>query len=330
MILDTSAMVAILYREAEAAAFARLIHDADICRISVANYIELSMVIESQLGPEGMRQAEVFLRRAGITIEPVTVAHGDLARQAFLDFGKGRHKAGLNFGDCFSYALARATSEPLLFKGNDFSQTDIVAAFRDRGKITMSTKRQIITPTDLKEISGHCVFLQSVYTFATRIWEDSSEAERKVMEAVAPLFFADIGQVLGQFLVLAVCRITDPACDRSGRQNFTLEWLTNSFPHESEEFKWLESLRQRMNKLREKLLPARNKIVAHADLKTIRDGTLLGAASREEWDDFWCALQDFIRLLNEATTEEPFEINAAGVRGDAEMLIKALFNHQKS
>jgi ribonuclease VapC len=128
MILDTSAMVAILYREPEAATFVQLIHDADVCRISVASYVELSMVVETQLGPAGMRQAEAFFRRAGIAIEPVTVDHGEMARQAFLDFGKGRHKAGLNFGDCFSYALAKATGEPLLFKGNDFSQTDIKAA----------------------------------------------------------------------------------------------------------------------------------------------------------------------------------------------------------
>lgn len=128
MILDTSAMVAILYREAEAVTFAQLIHDADACRISVANHVELSMVVESQLGPEGMRQADAFFRRAGVTIEAVTVEHGELARQAFLDFGKGRHKAGLNFGDCFAYALAKATGEPLLFKGNDFPLTDIAAA----------------------------------------------------------------------------------------------------------------------------------------------------------------------------------------------------------
>jgi ribonuclease VapC len=128
MIVDTSALVAILYREPEAAAFARLIHDAETCRISVATYVELSMVIESQLGSDGMRQAEAFFRRAGIVVEPVTIEQGELARQAFLDFGKGRHKAGLNFGDCFSYALAKAMGEPLLFKGADFSRTDIEAA----------------------------------------------------------------------------------------------------------------------------------------------------------------------------------------------------------
>ena len=130
MILDTSALVAILYQEPQAADFVQLIHDADTSRISVANYVELSMVIERQLGAEGMRQAEVFLRRAGIVVEPVTVEQGEAARQAFLDFGKGRHKAGLNFGDCFAYALAKTTGEPLLFKGNDFSQTDVEPALR--------------------------------------------------------------------------------------------------------------------------------------------------------------------------------------------------------
>lgn len=128
MIVDTSAMVAIFYGEPEAANFTRLIHGAPITRISVANYVELSMVIEKQLGPEGMRQVDAFFRRAAITIEPVTVEQGDLARQAFLDFGKGRHKAGLNFGDCFAYALAKDFDEPLLFKGKDFAQTDIRSA----------------------------------------------------------------------------------------------------------------------------------------------------------------------------------------------------------
>lgn len=128
MIIDTSAMVAILYGEPEADAFTRLIHDSATRRISVASYLELSMVIEKQLGPEGMRQADAFFRRAVIDIEPVTVEQGHLARQAFLDFGKRRHKAGLNFGDCFAYALAKDFGEPLLFKGNDFAETDIRSA----------------------------------------------------------------------------------------------------------------------------------------------------------------------------------------------------------
>lgn len=128
MILDTSALIAVLYGEPEQADFVQLIHDAESCRVSVVSFVELSMVVESQLGPEAGRQVDTLFRRTGIVIEPVTVEHGHLARQAFLDYGKGRHKAGLNFGDCFSYALAKATGEPLLFKGRDFSKTDIKSA----------------------------------------------------------------------------------------------------------------------------------------------------------------------------------------------------------
>jgi ribonuclease VapC len=128
VILDTSALIAVLYDEPERTHFAQLIYDADVCRVSVVSFVELSMVVESQLNPEAARQVDMLFRRAGIIIEPVTVEHGYLARQAFLDFGKGRHKAGLNFGDCFAYALARATGESLLFKGNNFSRTDVVAA----------------------------------------------------------------------------------------------------------------------------------------------------------------------------------------------------------
>jgi ribonuclease VapC len=125
MILDTSALVAVLYGEPEARDFVERIRAADVCRISVANHVELSMVVESQLGPNGTRQADAFLRRAGVVVEPVTIEQGDLARQAFLDFGKGRHEASLNFGDCFAYALARATGETLLSKGDEFALTDI-------------------------------------------------------------------------------------------------------------------------------------------------------------------------------------------------------------
>ncbi|HEY1928253.1 MAG TPA: type II toxin-antitoxin system VapC family toxin [Caulobacteraceae bacterium] len=121
-------LVAIFFGEPEARDFTQLIHDAPVCRISVTSLIELSMVIEGQLGPDAARQADAFLRRAGGVIEPVTTEQGQLARQAFLDFGKGRHPGGLNFGDLFAYALSKATGEPLLFKGEDFRRADVVAA----------------------------------------------------------------------------------------------------------------------------------------------------------------------------------------------------------
>ena len=127
MILDTSALAAIFFAEPEAAQFTQLIHDADHCRISAANFVELSIVIEGQIGPDAGRQCDAFFRRAGIFIEPVTIEQAHLARHAFLDFGKRRHPAGLNFGDCFAYALAKVTAEPLLFKGEDFRKTDVAS-----------------------------------------------------------------------------------------------------------------------------------------------------------------------------------------------------------
>ena len=128
MILDTSALVAVLFGEPEADAFTRLIHDAERCLISAGSFLELSIVIERQAGPDAARQCDMFFRRAGIIIEPFTVEQAHIARQAFHDFGKGRHRAGLNFGDCFTYALSKVTDEPLLYKGNDFRKTDVAGA----------------------------------------------------------------------------------------------------------------------------------------------------------------------------------------------------------
>lgn len=123
-------MIAILYEEPEAEEFARLIVEADVCRLSTVNRLELAIVLERQAKPEAARQADAFLRSAAIVEEPVTLQQGALARQAFFDFGRSRHKARLNFGDCFAYALAKSTHEPLLFKGNDFARTDIESARR--------------------------------------------------------------------------------------------------------------------------------------------------------------------------------------------------------
>jgi ribonuclease VapC len=128
MILDTSALAAIFFGEPEASEFTTLINDADRCLISAANFVALFMVIERQVDPAAAHQVDMFIRRARIMIEPVTVEQAHIARQAFRDFGKGRHAAGLNFGDCFAYALAKVTGEPLLFKGGDFQKTDILAA----------------------------------------------------------------------------------------------------------------------------------------------------------------------------------------------------------
>ena len=131
MILDTSALIAILFEEPEAERFASLILSANVCRLSVVNHLELAIVLDRQAKPDTTRQAEAFLRAASIVIEPVTLQQGVLARQAYYDFGRGRHRARLNLGDCFAYALAKAMDEPLLYKGQDFVQTDIRTARAD-------------------------------------------------------------------------------------------------------------------------------------------------------------------------------------------------------
>jgi len=128
MILDTSSIISILSKEPDSELYVDAISRAPRCRISAANFVELSIVIESQFDVEVLQQCDALFRRVGIVIEPVTVEQAHTARQAFLDFGKGRHVAGLNFGDCFAYALSKTTGEPLLFKGNDFKETDIVSA----------------------------------------------------------------------------------------------------------------------------------------------------------------------------------------------------------
>jgi ribonuclease VapC len=128
VIIDTSAIVAILFNEDDADTYARAITRADSRRVSAATFVEAAIVVAAQTKNAGGSQLDAFFRRAGIIIEPVTEEQAHIARQAFTDFGKGRHAAGLNYGDCFSYALAKSTGEPLLFKGKDFTKTDVLVA----------------------------------------------------------------------------------------------------------------------------------------------------------------------------------------------------------
>jgi ribonuclease VapC len=129
MILDTSALLAILLREPEAESFAKAIEQAeDPVRMSVANYLEAAIYIDRRFDEVRRSLLDTFIEEFGICLEPVTPEQILLARQGFRSFGKGIHPAALNFGDCFTYALARVTRERVLFKGNDFDQTDLVSA----------------------------------------------------------------------------------------------------------------------------------------------------------------------------------------------------------
>lgn len=127
MIIDTSAIIAILRDEPEAMVCARAIADATIRRVSAVSFVESAVVIDASRDPIATRRFDDFIREANISIEPVTEIQAQIARSAYRDFGKGSgHPAKLNFGDCFAYALAKDLGEPLLFKGDDFAHTDIV------------------------------------------------------------------------------------------------------------------------------------------------------------------------------------------------------------
>jgi ribonuclease VapC len=128
VIVDSSALLAILLCEPGSQVFDQTILGAAAPKISAPTFVEVSIVIDTRTGAQGVLLWETVLREFRIAIEPFTEEHAFLARQAYSDYGKGRHPAGLNFGDCFSYALAKATGEPLLFKGEDFRRTDIISA----------------------------------------------------------------------------------------------------------------------------------------------------------------------------------------------------------
>ncbi len=124
-VIDTSAMMAILQDEPERRAFNEAIEAAEARSMSVASFVETSMIIESRFGSEGVRDLDLFISKANIELVAVDSEQAHVARQAFRQFGKGRHAAGLNFGDCFSYALAHVLGEPLLYKCADFRKSDI-------------------------------------------------------------------------------------------------------------------------------------------------------------------------------------------------------------
>jgi ribonuclease VapC len=129
VIADTSAIIAILTEEGDAAVYAQAIASADVRRLSAASYLECGIVLDSQRDPIISRGLDELLQEAEFVVEPVTERQARLARQAYADFGKGSgHPAGLNFGDCLSYALALDLREPLLWQGDDFGHTGVQSA----------------------------------------------------------------------------------------------------------------------------------------------------------------------------------------------------------
>jgi ribonuclease VapC len=128
MVLDTSAIVAILFDEPERVALSRVLEAAPVRLMSAVSRVELAFVVEGRKGEAGRGSVERFLAATGAEVVAVTPRQAERAIEAFRRFGKGRHRAGLNIGDCFSYALAMESGSPLLFKGDDFRHTDVTPA----------------------------------------------------------------------------------------------------------------------------------------------------------------------------------------------------------
>jgi ribonuclease VapC len=126
MVIDTSALAAIFFREPERNKFVEAILVDPRRLISAATMLETGIVLEGRQGNDAGRELDLFVVRASLEIVPFDAEQADIARSAWRKYGKGRHPAGLNYGDCFSYALAKVTGEPLLSKGTDFAKTDVV------------------------------------------------------------------------------------------------------------------------------------------------------------------------------------------------------------
>jgi ribonuclease VapC len=128
MIVDTSALLAVLLEESDAEKFLDVVLDAGYVRVSAASAVELGMLAISRIGADAEEAVELLLARIDAEIVPVDATQVAFAWQAFRTYGKGRDRARLNFGDCFPYALCKALNEPLLYKGGDFARTDVAAA----------------------------------------------------------------------------------------------------------------------------------------------------------------------------------------------------------
>jgi ribonuclease VapC len=131
MVIDASALVAMLNDELEAERFETAVEADHVRLMSAASYLETATVIETRFGEPGGRELDLWLHRAAVDLVAVDADQADAARVAYRMYGKGRHRAGLNYGDCFSYALAKVSGQPLLFKGDDFARTDIRGVLAD-------------------------------------------------------------------------------------------------------------------------------------------------------------------------------------------------------
>jgi hypothetical protein len=183
-------------------------------------------------------------------------------------------------------------------------------------------RRRWVSRDEIRLFADHCVYIRSVFEYYLRIFRQGTLDEYAAMDAVAPRFFEDLAQVYNEFTVISACRITDPPIDKFGNKNLVIGHFTNLLERFEPLHRRLTTLQAGMEKHRERIKDARDKLTVHADLLTIMEGQPIGAATWEQWERFWDDLGEFVSLVNENVNGVPFEIRAAMVRGDAEMVLR--------
>jgi hypothetical protein len=179
---------------------------------------------------------------------------------------------------------------------------------------------------DIEIFANYCVFMRSIYLHARELFETSSAADRALMGATAGTFFGDVNRVFNEYVILQVCKITDPAHDIRNNDNHTIAFLLQHYDFSSDPLisARLNGLHAQMQAFGAKLRPARNKLISHADRDAILAGLPLGAATDQEWDQFWLDLQNFICIVHQKVTGSSFYLNRVAALSDAGDLLKVL------
>ena len=179
---------------------------------------------------------------------------------------------------------------------------------------------------DINIFADHCVFIRSVYLHCEILFKYSTDKDKTRMSQVAPIFFGDLNAILREYIILAVCKITDPAQDNRKNDNHTIDYLIKHYDCRADvaTAERLDRLCARIEAFRKKLLPARNKLIAHSDRKTIMEGTPLGATEPGEWDQFWHDLDDVVLIIQEKALVERCRITEVAMLSDADSLLRVI------
>jgi AbiU2 len=184
----------------------------------------------------------------------------------------------------------------------------------------------IQNPHDIVVFSNHCVFMRSIYLHGKILFEHINAKDRARMTRTAPVLFGDLNRMLVEYLILQVCKITDPARDFRHNDNHTVAFLLQHYDLSSDlaNERRLAALDAQLQAFRQKLLPARNKLISHSDRAAVMAGHALGGASNADWENFWRDLEELVGIIHQAIVGDPFQITDVGMLSDADGLLKAL------